>query len=507
MKRCSTLTILVLIVTVLYGLRPTEIQAAVKEYGPYASVFNFSVSNNHWATQVYKGNYPNLESFFVVDGKEYGPYSLSYFNPIVSDNGWVFPYETSDEKLMVRVSNGQEYGPYTNIGDDLQMAGMNWGFIRTQIDPFQQFVVINGKEYGPYNSVETLRIGEGVWAYVYQKNKDSEYRVNVNGTDYGYYKSYLDVNVYVKGASWGLIHRSSSVSNAQEQTTFIINGKTYGPYDVDATTNGSYSQLALTEKRWGYVYKQNDVYHIIIDGNEYTTTEDVTSLQIGDELWGYRYVISGEPTINLSGERTTSFIVVNGKKYGPFTKAGNFVLADTVWGVDYIKDGQLFVHYNNTDYGPYPWAGSGAASTFSASDNHWGIQYTRSDGFFVIVDEVEYGPFAGGLRVSDTVWALRTSDVNVPETDERDYIVISTDKPLPPVDTNARPDDSVNYWGVEENSNTQHRAITNTQLYNTIKGKILLKVEDAGKAYYVHPTTKRAYYLGRPDDSFAVMRG
>jgi hypothetical protein len=39
-----------------------------------------------------------------------------------------------------------------------------------------------------------------------------------------------------------------------------------------------------------------------------------------------------------------------------------------------------------------------------------------------------------------------------------------------------------------------------------VKGKILIKVEDSGKAYYVNPTTKYALFLGRPTDAFNVMR-
>ncbi len=37
-------------------------------------------------------------------------------------------------------------------------------------------------------------------------------------------------------------------------------------------------------------------------------------------------------------------------------------------------------------------------------------------------------------------------------------------------------------------------------------GKILLDVGDSGKAYYIYPKDRRAYYLGRPDDAFKVMR-
>jgi hypothetical protein len=40
----------------------------------------------------------------------------------------------------------------------------------------------------------------------------------------------------------------------------------------------------------------------------------------------------------------------------------------------------------------------------------------------------------------------------------------------------------------------------------TLSGKILLKVQDKGQAYYVNPTDLKLYYLGRPADAFAVMR-
>jgi len=49
-------------------------------------------------------------------------------------------------------------------------------------------------------------------------------------------------------------------------------------------------------------------------------------------------------------------------------------------------------------------------------------------------------------------------------------------------------------------------SISNEKLYGNIKGRIILKVEDNGEAYYVNPKNKIAYYLGRPDDAFAIMR-
>lgn len=39
-----------------------------------------------------------------------------------------------------------------------------------------------------------------------------------------------------------------------------------------------------------------------------------------------------------------------------------------------------------------------------------------------------------------------------------------------------------------------------------LAGKILLKVEDKGQAYYVNPVDLKMYYLGRPADAFNIMR-
>ncbi|MFA6106830.1 MAG: CARDB domain-containing protein [Patescibacteria group bacterium] len=49
-------------------------------------------------------------------------------------------------------------------------------------------------------------------------------------------------------------------------------------------------------------------------------------------------------------------------------------------------------------------------------------------------------------------------------------------------------------------------SIKNSSLYKNLKGKIILKVESKGEAYWVDPGTEKMYSLGRPDDAFSVMR-
>lgn len=53
---------------------------------------------------------------------------------------------------------------------------------------------------------------------------------------------------------------------------------------------------------------------------------------------------------------------------------------------------------------------------------------------------------------------------------------------------------------------SQEMNIENSSMYKSLKGKIMLKVEANGEAYYIHPVSKKMFYLGRPEDAFSVMR-
>ena len=56
-------------------------------------------------------------------------------------------------------------------------------------------------------------------------------------------------------------------------------------------------------------------------------------------------------------------------------------------------------------------------------------------------------------------------------------------------------------------SNSNFAAIENNpSAWKRLAGRILLKTEDSGRAYYFDPTNYQLYYLGRPKDAFDVMR-
>jgi len=47
---------------------------------------------------------------------------------------------------------------------------------------------------------------------------------------------------------------------------------------------------------------------------------------------------------------------------------------------------------------------------------------------------------------------------------------------------------------------------TNNNLIYQLEGRILLQVQKNGEAWYLNPTDNKRYYLGRPNDAFAIMR-
>lgn len=80
-----------------------------------------------------------------------------------------------------------------------------------------------------------------------------------------------------------------------------------------------------------------------------------------------------------------------------------------------------------------------------------------------------------------------------PETEERAYL--------------GRPDDAFRIMrelglGISESSYNSFNGYAPSRL----SGKILLRVEANGEAYYVNPDNLKLYYLGRPADAFQIMR-
>jgi DNA mismatch repair ATPase MutL len=57
-----------------------------------------------------------------------------------------------------------------------------------------------------------------------------------------------------------------------------------------------------------------------------------------------------------------------------------------------------------------------------------------------------------------------------------------------------------------EESQPREIDLGNKGMYQNLKGKIVLKVEDDGKAYYVNPNDQKMNFLGKPKNAFELMR-
>lgn len=48
--------------------------------------------------------------------------------------------------------------------------------------------------------------------------------------------------------------------------------------------------------------------------------------------------------------------------------------------------------------------------------------------------------------------------------------------------------------------------IYNNPMVDRLRGKIVIKTEDLGRAFYIHPVLNKMFFLGSPKDAFSVMR-
>jgi hypothetical protein len=135
---------------------------------------------------------------------------------------------------------------------------------------------------------------------------------------------------------------------------------------------------------------------------------------------------------------------------------------------------------------------------------------------------IQSASIAPNVNGTYSYYALAQSTVGTQATSQAKQFVIAY---ATQAETNATPDSAseqtvpsaTGEMVSEANVNTntsqpvaqtqQGTVVRNQALYKSVRGKILLKVADSGKAYYVNPVTAAVLYLGRPDDAFAVMRG
>lgn len=471
-----------------------------------------------------------------VNGKEYGPYSgISSFD--VSENLWGFSYSSrenqSDSEVKYYINlNGTIYGPYSQTGD-IGIYKNNWVF--EFMKNGKRYLNIKGQEVEKLSSTR-VSLGEEGWALTYQDSGSKKYYVNVNGTIKGPYESVADLNM-ISNNRWGYAY-----SDGLNKYKIVVDGKEYGPYDM-YTYN-----FYIAKDHWAV--KTNKAqestkvsnYYLYIDG-EYIGGFNNIDLPVSSPIWSEnkRFIIQVIDYQNY-------YFFDGQNKIGPYASVGEFYTYTNGWAFTYKQDGKMHLKYVDGAYD-----GSDKQAIFDAdipADASEQIQITdinlkkdAVNGTFTItwktnVDtkgRVDYELMPGNIRSGliktqneflsgykkehkAEIWGASLIDGlfyrpiaedkngNVKQIAYITYLRDSSGNSGQSTQQQISQNIKINS-GANSNKNGAAINIKNSSQYNRLKGRIMLKVQDSGKAYYINPADQKMYYLGRPDDAFSVMRG
>lgn len=132
------------------------------------------------------------------------------------------------------------------------------------------------------------------------------------------------------------------------------------------------------------------------------------------------------------------------------------------------------------------------------SDNYWGwgapskVENADAESFQVLSYHYAKDKYRAYC-------ALDTSLVRIEDADVETFEVLTEEGGAYAIDKNH-----MYFWG--EKVSDKGIEITNNKLYARLKGKIILKVEEKGEAYYISPIKREMQYLSKPVIAFRVMR-
>ena len=240
----------------------------------------------------------------------------------------------------------------------------------------------------------------------------------------------------------------------------------------------------------GYVGYKKEVYYTDI-GSETAanaSSHEITleNLEAGQDYY-YRIIATNNTVTKNSAYYlfTTPFNDELSLTSGPSIEINNeSSSASFNWSVNLLSSG--YVYYKKIGDNDYTKTGS---ATLAVAHE---VELSS-------LEAGEYDYYLESTSSSGTIYQTEIANFTIDS---------SSDEPSQTDDTGAQtePDDTSTPSDSLAESAANNIAITNNSLYNSLKGKIILKVEANGEAYYVNPKSKQAHYFGRPADAFSVMR-
>lgn len=239
----------------------------------------------------------------------------------------------------------------------------------------------------------------------------------------------------------------------------------------------NWTTSANTTGSLNYGQTQSTLYDYKIDSNENKTEHSltITGLKSGNS---YNYLITGyRGTVNKTSQ-VSSFTTPADDQLkitsGPVvTTSSENKTAKITWSTNLISTG--FIYYKKKEIAGYTSAGS---SSYSA-------------GHQVNLNDLDIGQYDYYLISTSTPGTyLKTSLAGFELTQTPTTTPVSNENNI----TNT------------SNISASILKVENKSLYSKLKGKIILKVESKGEAYYINPRDEVLNFLGKPDDAFRVIR-
>jgi len=249
----------------------------------------------------------------------------------------------------------------------------------------------------------------------------------------------------------------------------------------------------------GYVGYKKEVYYTDI-GSETAanaSSHEITleNLEAGQDYY-YRIIATNNTVTKNSAYYlfTTPFNDELSLTSGPSIEINNeSSSASFNWSVNLLSSG--YVYYKKIGDNDYTKTGS---ATLAVAHE---VELSS-------LEAGEYDYYLESTSSSGTIYQTEIANFTIGSSGDEPSQTDDTGAQTEPDDTGAQtePDDTSTPSDSPAESAANNIAITNNSLYNSLKGKIILKVEANGEAYYVNPKSKQAHYFGRPADAFSVMR-
>ncbi len=337
---------------------------------------------------------------------------------------------------------------------------------------------------------------------VYQEN--GKYYVEINNVTYGPYEKLDSSGVLKSGNSWGFKYYKDFSDDkppfATYEIHFMVNGTNHGPYNIRYDALDRYD-LHISDNNFGFTFPHEDgSIYAMIGENEIGPCQSIRDVKITDGNYGF-YCLAP------SGER--SYLYINGEKhYIESSYISNIKITLNHWGYIFSEDYRSYVRryvvINGDSFGPY----YEKIYDFTMNDDNWAFAYEKNGEYFILSNGNK--PYKLPLtkeQAEDDIHGL-FSELFYTGGQQCSHMSCYAYK-----NRLVLEDD---FWYLKYNigenelkfSNKPKKEIkiSNDNLFSKVKGKIIIKVEDMGKAYYINPKSKIMHYLGRPNDAFNVMR-